>query len=172
MDLDDTSDIPSDASIVLDTAVVIHLLLDNSLGRYVESSFKLRRRTLRPIISVTTVGEVQRIATMLNHGPDERQRLDDLLRELVHVPVDATVTGYFGTLGGMLDREGESMASGKLWMAATAAAVRGLRPSTLISCDAAFSRFDPDYFNVVVVDPQEHLDREPYQALPSLTKPY
>lgn len=72
------------------------------------------------------------------------------------------MTGYFGTLGGMLDREAESMTSGKLWIVATAAAVHGLRPATLISCDAAFSRFDPDYFNVMVVDPQEHLDREPY----------
>ena len=144
--------IPRGALVLLDTNVLILLVRNGASGKQIQKDYDLAGRAERPLISIVTVGEAKAFARKLSWGDPKRSRLDELLRELVVVNIDA---------GDVLDRYAEidyyserihkparPMGKNDLWIAATAAATE----SWLVTTDNDFDHLVPDFFRRIKIN--------------------
>ncbi len=134
--------------LLLDTNIVIHLLRDNETGRRVDSSFQIRHRPDRPLISIVTVGECLSLARQFKWGTPKVEGLEALLRELVVVPIDSRpVLDRFGEFHAWTKSMGRTLSHNDLWIAATAAATG----AHLVTTDADFDPLHPAYIRRTVI---------------------
>lgn len=69
--------------VVLDTNILVYLVRGKAAGRKLDTDYSLSTATLRPLISVTTVGECLSLAKQFNWGPGKSNLLLDLFKQLV-----------------------------------------------------------------------------------------
>lgn len=72
-----------------DTNIVFHVLRETALGKHIVGALQFRARAATPMISVVTQAELFSLAAYNNHGKDKRDRLEELLNELVIVDINS-----------------------------------------------------------------------------------
>jgi tRNA(fMet)-specific endonuclease VapC len=145
--------IPSGALVLLDTNVLVHLVRGKAVGQQIDTDYALSLRPDRPLISFVSMGEAKALGLKLGWSKPKLDRLDQLLRQLVIVNINA---------GDILDRYAEidhysekvvrparRMGKNDVWIGATAAATG----AWLITTDNDFDHLTPRYIRRVKVDP-------------------
>src|SRR6187431_2299147 len=72
----------------LDTNILLHLVRDSALARWVEATYSLIRQGASPLISVVTEGEMRSLAIQFGWGSGRVARLDALLARSISAPLD------------------------------------------------------------------------------------
>ncbi len=139
---------------VLDTNVLVHLCRDDPLGRYVDATYNLRDQAYRPVICIVTHGEALSFAELNGWGESKRQKLAQLLDNLVTVDISVpAVLGAYAELDVASQRHlrgARNMGKNDLWIAAVARVVEG----TLLTTDRDFDHLHPGLIQREYVDPE------------------
>ncbi len=138
------------STLLLDTGILIHLVRDNSIGRTIDSRFRLRMRSERPLVSIITVGEALAFARKLSWGPAKLAALEGLFEDLVVVDLSDEVLELYAEVDFFLGRSGKPIEQNDMWIAATAI-VSGAH---LITTDKDFDPLFPAYLDRTWIDPQ------------------
>ena len=146
--------IPSDALILLDTNILVHLIRGREIGQRIIGDHNLRDRTEKLLISIITVGEIHALTRKLTWGPAKRQSLSDLLANLVIVhPQQGEIVERYAEIDFYCEKElkpAEPMGQNDMWIAASAVALNAY----LLTADTDFLRLAPRYLRLVIVDTQ------------------
>jgi tRNA(fMet)-specific endonuclease VapC len=130
--------IPVDSLIFLDTNILVEVIRNNAVGQHVISTYGLRERAEKPLISVVTLGEIKSLARQFGWGQPKIDKLDSLLQELVVVPIEKReIIDKYSEIDFFSQREaGSSRNMGKndLWIAASVSVTK----STLLTTDGDF----------------------------------
>ena len=146
--------IPSDALILLDTNILVHLIRGRAIGRKIVADHDLQDRTEKPLISIITVGEIYALTRKLAWGPAKRQSLAELLANLVIVhPQQGEIVERYAEIDFYCEKElkpAEPMGQNDMWIAASASVL----DAYLLTADTDFLRLAPRYLRLVSVDSQ------------------
>lgn len=143
--------IETDRQIVLDTWVLVQLCRGGEIGRAIAARYQLRQRTLTPVISIVTVGEMYAFARRANWGDRRKAALDDLLRNLVIIEVGApSVLNAYAEISTWLRAHGRPVGHNDRWIAATAKAL----DATVLTGDADFDPLHPEIITREFIDPK------------------
>jgi predicted nucleic acid-binding protein len=135
--------------LLLDTNVVVHLLRGKEIGQRIDTAYRLRARTDRPLISVVTVGETLAFAKQRGWGSDRVDLLRTLLGELVIVDInDREVLERYADIRAADRKGGWNLSHNDTWIAATAAVTE----ATLITTDRDFERIDPSILRAICIE--------------------
>lgn len=74
--------------VVLDTNILVHLVRGRAAGCHLDSTYGLSTAAVRPLISVTTVGECLSLAKQFGWGSSKEKLLVGLLKQLVVVDIN------------------------------------------------------------------------------------
>jgi tRNA(fMet)-specific endonuclease VapC len=144
--------IPGDSLVLLDTNIVLHLARGDTVGRRIDAEHDLRGRKERPLVSVVTAGELDSIVRKWNWGQKKRQHVQELLLELVLVPVTqgriVTAYGEIDHFTENVQKPARPMGKNDLWIAATA----HVTGAALLTSDGDFDHLAPRFFRLVRVD--------------------
>src|SRR5437016_1953256 len=66
----------------LDTSILLALIRDRQLGRYIEATYQLQQQTNRPLLCIVSDGEIRSLAARLGWGPRKVQAMEQLLLRL------------------------------------------------------------------------------------------
>lgn len=148
---------PAAIPYLLDTNVVLFLTRQNSpVSAAIEQQFALRASPFRPAICEVTVAEL--LAFAESWGADRRKKLDEVIDELLVLPIgQRTIHAEWAKLKSLARSRGLAIQHdhNDIWIAATAK-VAGL---TVISSDAAAFRplRDSRHVAVELIDPKTGL---------------
>lgn len=135
---------------LLDTNVLVHLIRDSPVGRWVAQRYGLRNQPFKQLISVVTVGEALSFAKKRAWGLRKTEVLEDLLRELVVFPLDSEpVLGMYAEIDCHLQKIGRPIDQNDMWIAATAVATS----AHLLTTDKDFDPLDPLFLTRTWIDP-------------------
>ena len=110
---------------LLDTTVLLHWTRASRQAQAIVQRFHLAESSLRPLACEVSVGEMLAFSRSLGWGPQKRERLAEIERQLVVVDIsDRRVMEAFADLSTVAQRLGWSLFHGKndLWVAAAAKA--------------------------------------------------
>ncbi len=144
--------IPEDDLIVLDTNIVLAYVRANVLGKYIENTFELRKRTERPAISIVTIGEMLSLAKRLNWGDAKVESLSELLSEFVVVDIsDSAILKRYSEIDAYTQalKPARKMGKNDLWIGAVSSTLG----AHLISTDNDFVPLNGSFINLVLIDP-------------------
>lgn len=111
--------------VLLDTAILVHVLRDDGLGRRVGVEHSLQTRPDKPLISIVTVGEALAFARKRSWGERRVEKLRELLRQLVVVDINsAEVLEMYAAIDAFCEARGRKPGKNDLWIAATSAAAK------------------------------------------------
>jgi len=114
--------IPGDGLVLLDTGVIIHLIRNKSMGQRVLAALRFDERPERPLASRVSLGESLALAQLWSWGPEKKERLQDLLSEVVLVDLSfGRIPERYGDMAIFAQRGGHAIGQNDLWIAATAA---------------------------------------------------
>ena len=134
---------------ILDTNILVHLIRDSPIGRWVNQSFDLQ--PFKQLISVVTVGEALAFAKKRSWGVRRTAALEDLLRELVILPLESEpVLHTYAEIDVHLQKIGRVIEQNDMWIAATASAAK----AHLLTTDRDFDPLDPHFLTRTWVDPE------------------
>jgi tRNA(fMet)-specific endonuclease VapC len=138
--------------VLLDTGIVIHLARGGVAAERLESRFGFRSRSLPPMISAITVGELFAFAERNEWGARKRESLEQLVSNLVVLDIRKPgVLRRYAALDTHLKRSGTPMGQqNDVWIAATAA-VTG---AVLVTTDRDFDVLHPEHLQREWVDPE------------------
>jgi predicted nucleic acid-binding protein len=155
--------IPRNSLIILDSLALFSLCTGHSLGAHLNSQYSLNTWQPRPLVSITTVGEILRIANYSGYSEQDIAAVETLVNNFQIVNVLPDIAYQFGFLGGALDARGQRTASSKLWVGATARALgEGTLNTVILCCDSDYKAFQADGVNIEFVDPVPFLKVEPF----------
>jgi tRNA(fMet)-specific endonuclease VapC len=141
---------PPAGLVVLDTNVLVHLVRGKAAGRKLDADYDLSTAALRPIISVTTVGECLSLAKQFNWGTAKTDFLLGLFKQLVVADInDSKVLDAYASIDFATRTGGNKMAKNDLWIAAVAVSAG----AWVLTTDKDFLPLDPDFLTVEWVDP-------------------
>lgn len=141
--------IAPEALILLDTNIVLYLLRGKAAGQWIKQNYQLDTRTVRPLVSMISVGEILAIAERQNYGPKKREKLHSLLENLVVVEIKFPIAQEYARIQAILQGQGTPIGENDTWIAATAAATA----SSLLTSDHHFEKLPPGLINFEIVDP-------------------
>ena len=142
--------IPSDALILLDTSVMVHLARDDALGQRVNSEHALSTRSVRPLISIISVGELFALASKWEWGEAKIARLRDLVGTLTVVGIrPPPVIDRYAAIDAYSEQTGRRMENNDAWIAPTAAAAA----AWLLTTDKDFDHLHPKFIQRELIDP-------------------
>lgn len=72
-----------------DTNIIFHVLKRTGLGAHVVDALQFRARASTPLISVVTQAELYSLSVMNDHGAEKRERLEELLNELIIIDINS-----------------------------------------------------------------------------------
>ncbi|XXX76486.1 type II toxin-antitoxin system VapC family toxin [Sorangium sp. So ce134] len=124
----------SEGPVVLDTNVVRQLARGNEIGRWLDATYRLQTRPLRPMISIVTVGELVAFARRRGWGADRSGKLHQVIQQLVVFDINRAIIDHYAAIHTFLVGSGRSVGDNDVWIAATAAATTAL----LITTDKDF----------------------------------
>ena len=110
---------------LLDTTVLLHWTRASRQANAVFQHFQIAESPLRPLICEVSLGEMLAFSRGLNWGPQNRERLAEIERQVVVVRIsDHAVMEAFADLSTLAQRSGWSLFHGKndLWVGAAAKA--------------------------------------------------
>jgi tRNA(fMet)-specific endonuclease VapC len=138
--------------VVLDTSIVIHLARGGVAAERLESRFGFHSRSLAPVISAVTVGELFAFAERNEWGGRKRESLEQLISNLIVLDIRRPgVLRSYAALDTHLKRSGTPMGQqNDIWIAATAAA----SGAVLVTADRDFDVLHPGHLQREWVDPQ------------------
>lgn len=143
-----------DSLVFLDTNILVHIIRNNSIGQHVVSTFGLRERVEKPLISVVTVGEMKSLARKLEWGQSKIEKLDYLLQEVVVVPIEKKeIIERYAEIDFFSQRKaGSSRNMGKndIWIAASASVTK----SVLLTTDNDFDHLKDKHLRLEKVTAQ------------------
>ncbi len=109
-----------------------------SLGKYIDETYQLRKSSIRPLISIVTHGEIWSFAEQQSWGKKKRKTLYAVLDNLVTVDISRQVIDAYVEIDFFSQKTHKSSANmGKndIWIAASAKAT----DSILLTIDADFN---------------------------------
>jgi predicted nucleic acid-binding protein len=142
---------------LLDTNILLHLLRNDTIGKYVEEQLQVLDAPNIAIISVVTLAEIRSIAMQRAWGKSKVEVLEDLLSSFViadihaetviekYVEIDAFSQGKHPTI--VLQVSARNMGKNDVWIAATAAALN----VTLLTTDRDFSHLKDVFLKMEIL---------------------
>lgn len=144
--------IPPEALVLLDTGILVHFIRDDDVARRLERDHGLSKRTIRPLISFVTFGEIRSLARKLGWGRRKIADLDRLLDQVVVVHIhQGDILDHYATLdfhSERVEKPARRMGKNDLWIAATASALNAV----LVTTDQDFDHLVPNFFRRVLVE--------------------
>ena len=141
----------SDRGYILDTNVIVHLIRNNELGRYINATYNLSDALQRAVISVVTIGEMYSLAEHRNWGQTKIKQLENILKEIVWIDINRNdILRAYGEIESATRRNGHQLGKNDIWIAATAN-VTGM---TLLTTDKDFDHAHPKFINRIWIDPK------------------
>lgn len=141
----------ADARLVLDTSVVVKLLQGKEIGSAIEARYGLTQRSMVPLISVVTVGELRSFSRSLGWGRDRRERLNELVANLVVVDINSDdVLEAYADISTFAKRNGFAIGENDRWIAATAKVLDAI----VLTTDRDFAPLHPSLVACEIVDQQ------------------
>lgn len=148
---------------ILDTNILIHLVSNTDLGKYVMSEYNLLNLQNQVFISITARGEILSIASQRNWGSTKVKILNQFLGSFVllnlnesivqkYVEMDAYSQGKDKNRIYSPDFSAKNMGKNDLWIAATAA----VTSSTLITTDKDFDHLNTVFIPVIRIDVENY----------------
>lgn len=153
---------PLPGGYLLDTNILVQLLRNNDLGKYLDHTYGLSRGTNPFLLSVVSVGELNSLAHQFGWGTAKRDALSTVLGRLTWVDINqAEVLTAYGDVDYWSRTVGRPMGKNDVWIAATAIVTN----TTVLTTDKDFDHLHP-------VDPGRtwRVDREwvdPASKLPA-----
>ena len=112
---------PRPGGYLLDTNIVVALVRDNDLGKFVDQTYRLTSGTNSFLLSVVSVGELYALAMKFGWGSQKQETLSKLISTLPVVDIhDSTLLQAYGQLDALSDKAGRKMGKNDVWIAATA----------------------------------------------------
>lgn len=135
---------------LLDTNILLHLVRQDALARWVEATYAFIGRGVSPLTTIISEGEMRSLALQFRWGPARVARLDTLLARALSVPLDFTgVIDAYARIDAHCRRLGTPLGENDTWIAATAHAT-GAR---LLTTDRDFDHLDPAFLTRDWIDP-------------------
>ncbi|HEX3694028.1 MAG TPA: type II toxin-antitoxin system VapC family toxin [Polyangia bacterium] len=137
--------------LLLDTSVVVHLCRGDEVGSRIDTSYGLRTRPERPLISVVTVGETLGFGKQRRWGEEKMAILRDVLTEFVVVDINhRDILERYAEIRALDRGSGWNLSQNDTWIAATASVTRAL----LLTTDRDFSRVDAAILSCSYIESQ------------------
>jgi predicted nucleic acid-binding protein len=142
---------------LLDTSILLHLVRDRALGRYLEAAFQLHNLIPEPRVCVVSEGEIWALAAERNWGPAKRQKLHDLLAKMLILNINhpAVISAYVEIhMACRAHPAGaRNMGQNDMWIAAVAK----FTGATLLTTDKDFDHLHPTHLQRIYIDPASPL---------------
>lgn len=136
---------------LLDTNILVSLIRDDALGKSIQAQYNLRAIMTKCMISVVTVGEIEKLARQFGWGNDKLAAMRGLLHQLIWIDInDQAIFSAYAEIECFSDAQGVSMGKNDAWIAATAKA-SGV---ALLTTDRDFDHLDPSHLTRIWIDPQ------------------
>lgn len=137
--------IPRNRLLLLDTTILMDLLRDTPTGKKINAEYKLTERPERPLLCSVVEGEIFALAEANGWGERRRNKLRDLLDELVRVDSShPSVIAAYAEIYADARKQGELRGENDLWIAATAKAFG----AALLTSDTDFLWMDKRHIEV------------------------
>src|SRR5438874_3421603 len=108
---------------LLDTNILVALIRDNQLGKFIQATYNLRAFITKCMISVVTVGEMEKLAREFNWDTAKLTTMRGLLGQLIRIDInDPAIFTAYADVDCFSDRIGILMGKNDAWIAATAKA--------------------------------------------------
>ncbi len=144
--------IPQNQLILLDTCILVHLVRGQAPGQWIDTTYQLRNRPLKPLISIVTVGEMYSLVGRLAWGDAKLKLLETLLlKELVIVDLNFQICRRYAEIDRFLNDSGQKKEKNDLWIAATASVAN----ARLLTNDTDFDPLHPHWVDREYIDPQK-----------------
>jgi tRNA(fMet)-specific endonuclease VapC len=136
---------------LLDTNILVSLIRNNTLGQWIQRQYHLRDVMTKCMISVVTVGEMEKLARQFGWGNNKLSAMRGLLDQLIWIDInDPAVFSAYAEIECFSDARGIRMGQNDAWIAATAKA----SGATLMTTDCDFDHLDPTHLTRIWIDPQ------------------
>jgi len=140
----------ADVPLLLDTNIVVHLLRGRAAGRWLDTTFSLRRRSETPLLSAVSLGELLALATKWRWKAEKHAEILELGRMFVVVDIyRQEILESYAKLGVTWEKKGKRLEQNDLWIAATAAATH----AAVLTTDNDFRKLS-QVLDVHWVDPE------------------
>lgn len=136
----------------VDTNILVHVLRQSPLGEHLISSLQFRARATVSMMSVVSQGELLSLAALVHWGKPKRDRLEELMNELVIVDIHAAsrpLLERYALLDHVSHSAGRTMGKNDLWIAASAAESGAI----LLTTDRDFDHLAPQHLKLWWLDP-------------------
>jgi predicted nucleic acid-binding protein len=134
---------------LVDTNIILALVRDNDLGRYLAATYAFAALAPRPAVSIVTVGELHALAGKFTWGGPRCARLSTILTDFVQLNLSDEIVAAYGEIDTASHFAGYDMGKNDLWIAATARH-HGL---TLLTTDRDFDHLGGTWIDLEWVDP-------------------
>lgn len=136
---------------LLDTNTLVALIRDNPLGKFIQATYNLRAFITKCMISVVTVGEMEKLAREFGWGAAKLTNMRGLLSQLICIDInDPSIFAAYAEVDCYSDSVGKSMGKNDAWIAATAKA----SGATLLTTDPDFDHLHPAHLTRIWIDPK------------------
>ncbi|MCL6503532.1 MAG: type II toxin-antitoxin system VapC family toxin [Pirellulales bacterium] len=136
---------------LLDTNILVSLIRDDTLGKMIQTQYNLRAFITRCMISVITVGVIEKLARQFKWGNDKLSAMRALLQQLIWIDInDQAIFSAYAEVQSFSEQQGKAMGENDAWIAATAKA----SGCTLMTTDRDFDHLHPAHLTRIWIDPQ------------------
>ncbi|MCX8140263.1 MAG: type II toxin-antitoxin system VapC family toxin [Thermogemmata sp.] len=136
---------------LLDTNILVALIRNDTLGQRILAEYNLRAFITRCLISVVTVGEIEKLARQFGWGNNKLSRMRELLQQLIWIDInDLAIFSAYAEIACFSEMQGVTIGNNDVWIAATAKA----SGCTLLTTDRDFDHLDPTHLTRIWIDPQ------------------
>jgi tRNA(fMet)-specific endonuclease VapC len=133
---------------LLDTAVFVHVAREDATGAHLLSRYRLKQRAERPLYSTVSEGEILALSRYWKWGRTKRDRLQQLLAELVRVDAGLReIIEAYADLHANSLSHGLNLGDNDMWIAATGR-VAG---AVVLTTDSDFQRVPPAFVRIEYV---------------------
>ena len=145
---------PLPGGYLLDTNVLVALLRNNDLGRFLDATYHLLSPPAPLPVSLVTVGELFALANKFNWGAAKRLALTTLLSSLALVDInDPRILTAYGDIDAWSQAQGHKMGNNDVWIAATSRVTN----TTVLTCDKDFDHLHGAWIDREWVNPASKL---------------
>lgn len=135
---------------LLDTNILVSLIRNDALGKLIQAQYNLRAFITKCMISVVTVGEIEKLARQFGWGNDKLSAMRGLLNQLIWIDInDQAIFTAYAEIECFSDAGGINMGKNDAWIAATAKA----SGATLLTTDHDFDHLHSVHLNRIWIDP-------------------
>lgn len=145
--------IAADTLILLDTAILLHLLRNRAAGRWIDAEYELSTRAERPLICEVTIGELLRMGARPQRqwGAARRKALRSWRQNLVVMPIGREpILEAYAEVGAFADGAGRTLSDNDVWIAACTRVAEAI----LLTTDRDFDPLFPRCIQREWIDPE------------------